>query len=192
MIKRNNLLYHRTTARYFPDGTGFFRDLIERIRRARRYIFLEYYILAEGEIWNKIFDNLKRRAASGVEIYIIFDDFGNLFRFSDPSLKAMQDAGIHVEMFNPVHHSIPRAYFNYRDHRKIAVIDGVTAYTGGINLADEYANLIERYGHWKDSGVRIDGDGAWEFAAMFIRMWKRLKRAFPRVGSSGGVFDQTE
>ena len=179
LIKRDNLLYNRTKARYFPEGSAFFQDLIQNLNQARRYIFLEYFILAEGEIWDKIFQILKQRAAAGVGVYIIFDDFGNLFRFSGKSLKAVQDAGIHVGTFNPVHHSIPRAYFNYRDHRKIAVIDGVTAYTGGINLADEYANLIERYGHWKDTGIRIDGDGAWGFAAMFIRMWKRLGRAFP-------------
>ena len=183
LIKRDNLLYTRTKARYFPDGSAFFQDLIQNLNQARRYIFLEYFILAEGEIWDKIFQILKQRAAAGVGVYIIFDDFGNLFRFSGKSLQAVQDAGIHVGTFNPVHHSIPRAYFNYRDHRKIAVIDGVTAYTGGINLADEYANLIERYGHWKDTGIRIDGDGAWGFAAMFIRMWKRLGRAFPHPDS---------
>lgn len=84
-----------------------------------------------------------------------------------------------VEVFNPVHRYVNRIYFNYRDHRKIAVIDGVHAYTGGINIADEYANLFVRFGHWKDTGVRIDGAGAWGFASQFIQMWKMIGRSLP-------------
>ena len=112
----------------------------------------------------------------GVEVRVIFDDFGNLTRLSDEMLQAMQNAGIEVGVFNPVHRYVNRIYFNYRDHRKIAVVDGVVAYTGGINIADEYANLVERFGHWKDSGVRIAGEGAWGFAAQFIQMWKMMGR----------------
>lgn len=122
---------------------------------------------------------LRERAAAGVEVRIIFDDFGNLTRFSDASLQALQDAGVEVEVFNPVHRYVNRIYFNYRDHRKIAVIDGVHAYTGGINIADEYANLFVRFGHWKDTGVRIDGAGAWGFASQFIQMWKMIGRSCP-------------
>ena len=108
-----------------------------------------------------------------------YADFGNLTRFSDASLQALQDAGVEVEVFNPVHRYVNRIYFNYRDHRKIAVIDGVHAYTGGINIADEYANLFVRFGHWKDTGVRIDGAGAWGFASQFIQMWKMIGRSLP-------------
>lgn len=94
-------------------------------------------------------------------------------------LQQMQNAGIEVEVFNPVHRYVNRIYFNYRDHRKIAVIDGYYAYTGGINIADEYANLIVRFGHWKDSAVRIEGEGAWGFAVQFIQMWKMMGRTLP-------------
>ena len=104
------------------------------LQRAEIYIFLEYYILAEGQIWDRIFHVLRERAAAGVEVRIIFDDFGNLTRFSDASLQALQDAGVEVEVFNPVHRYVNRIYFNYRDHRKIAVIDGVHAYTGASIL----------------------------------------------------------
>ena len=169
-------LYRNTQAKYFPDGAAFFDDLVEHLRKAEHYIFLEYYILAEGQVWDRVFSVLKERAAAGVEIHIIFDDFGNLTRLSDHTLQVMQDAGIEVEVFNPVHRYVNRIYFNYRDHRKIAVIDGQYAYTGGINIADEYANLIVRFGHWKDTGVRIEGDGAWGFASQFIRMWKMMSR----------------
>ena len=169
-------LYRDTKAVYFKDGAAYFDDLIERMSKAETYIFLEYYILAEGEIWNRMFRVLRERAAAGVEVRIIYDDFGNLNRFRAETLKKVQEAGIEIEAFNPVHRYVNRIYFNYRDHRKIVVIDGQYAYTGGINLADEYANLIERFGHWKDSAVRIEGEGAWGFAVQFIHMWKMMGR----------------
>ena len=177
--KRDFLLYSGSRARYFPEGAAYFDDLIAHLQKAEIYIFLEYYILAEGQIWDRIFSVLRERAAAGVEVRIIFDDFGNLTRFSDASLQALQDAGVEVEVFNPVHRYVNRIYFNYRDHRKIAVMDGVHAYTGGINIGDEYANLFVRFGHWKDTGVRIDGAGAWGFASQFIQMWKMIGRSLP-------------
>ena len=177
--KREFWLYRDTAAAYFGDGEAFFRDLIEHLRQAETYIFMEYYILAEGTVWDEIFAVLKERAAHGVEIHIIVDDFGTLTRLSDEMLRAMREAGIEVEVFNPVHKYISRIYFNYRDHRKITVIDGYVAYTGGINIGDEYANRVERFGHWKDSAVRLEGDGAWGLAALFMQMWKMLGRSFP-------------
>lgn len=177
--KRDFLLYNRTSAKYFGDGMEFFDDLISHIRQAETYIFLEYFIIAEGKIWDRILDALKERAAAGVEIHVIFDDFGNLTRFSDDMIQSIQDAGIEIRDFNPVHRYVNRIYFNYRDHRKIAVIDGHWAYTGGINLADEYANLFERFGWWKDSAVRIEGDGAWALAAQFIQMWEMMYDTLP-------------
>ena len=173
------LLYRNTSAQYLNSGERYFEDLIHHLTQAEIYIFLEYYILAEGRIWDRIFAVLKERAAAGVEVCIIFDDFGNLTRLSDPVLQEMQDAGIEVKVFNPVHRYVNRIYFNYRDHRKIAVIDGYYAYTGGVNIGDEYANLIHRFGHWKDSGVRVEGDAAWGFAAQFIRMWKQIGGTLP-------------
>lgn len=177
--KAGFLVYRNTDVRYFGDGAAFLEDLIAHLAQAETYIFLEYYILAEGEIWNRIFSVLQERAAAGVEVRIIFDDFGNITRLSDASLHAIQSAGIEVEDFNPVHKYVSRLYFNYRDHRKIAVIDGIFAYTGGINIADEYANLVRRFGHWKDSGIRLEGEGAWGLAAQFIQMWKMIGRSFP-------------
>ena len=176
--KKGFPLYRNTKARYFGDGAEFFDDLIKKLEAAETYIFLEFFIVAEGEIWDRIFSVLKERAAAGVEVYMIFDDMGNLTRFSDATIQAIQRAGISLEVFNPVHRYVNRIYFNYRDHRKIAVIDGRIAYTGGINLADEYANLQERFGHWKDSAVRLEGEGVWGFAMEFMQMWKMLNRTF--------------
>ena len=177
--KREFWLYRNTNAAYFEEGEAFFQDLVQHLKQAETYIFMEYYILAEGSVWDEIFAALRERAAAGVEIHLIVDDFGTLTRLSDETLQTIRDAGIEVEIFNPVHRYISRLYFNYRDHRKITVIDGDTAYTGGINIGDEYANRVERFGHWKDSGIRLEGDGAWGFAAQFMQMWKMLGRSFP-------------
>ena len=176
--KKGFLLYRNTDAKYFGDGADFFEDLIAHLKQAETFIFLEYYILAEGEIWARIYAVLKERAASGVEVCIIFNDFGNLTRFSDATFQELQKSGIEAEVFNPVHRYVNRIYFKYRDHRKIAVIDGQFAYTGGINLADEYANLQIRFGHWKASGVRIEGEGVWGLAVQFMQMWKMMGRTF--------------
>ena len=177
--KRGFLLYRNTRVHYIKSGEEFFEDLLARLSLAETYIFMEYYILAEGQLWDRIFDVLRNRAAAGVEVHIIVDDFGTLARLSDEMLKKMEAAGIQVETFNPVHRYISRIYFNYRDHRKITVIDGEVAYVGGINIGDEYANIVERFGHWKDSAVRLEGDGAWGFAIQFIQMWKMLGRTLP-------------
>ena len=177
--KRNFLVYENTDAKYFGDGADFFDDLIAHMAQAETYIFLEYYILAEGKIWDRMLSVLKEQAARGVEVRIIFDDFGNITRLSDEMLQEIQQAGIEIEIFNPVHRYVNRLYFNYRDHRKIAVIDGYFAYTGGINIGDEYANLVNRFGHWKDSAIRLEGEGAWGLAMQFIRMWKMIGRTLP-------------
>ena len=177
--KRDFLLYRNTDAKYFPTGEAMLEDLIDHLKRAEVYIFMEYYILAEGDLWDRIFAVLKERAAAGVEVRIIFDDFGNLTRMSDAMLQLIQDAGIEIQSFNPVHRYVSRIYFNYRNHRKLTVIDGRWAYTGGINIADEYANLIVRFGYWKDSGVRLEGEAVWGFAAQFMQLWKMMGRTLP-------------
>jgi len=177
--KRNFLVYRNTDAKYFPNGETFLEDLIEHLKQAEVYIFMEYYILAEGAVWDRIFAVLKERVAAGVEVHIIFDDFGNLTRMTDETLQTIQSAGIELEVFNPVHRYVSRINFNYRDHRKITVIDGRFAYTGGINIADEYANLIERFGYWKDSVVRLEGEGVWGLAVQFMQMWKMIGRELP-------------
>ena len=150
------------------------RQILGRIKAAERFIFMEYFILAEGKLWDRMSAALCERARSGVEVKIIFDDFGNIKRFSAESLQTLRDAGVEVIVFNPVHEYVNRLYFNYRDHRKITVIDGETAYTGGVNIADEYANLIDRFGYWKDSGIRLEGEGVWGLTAAFLNMWSFL------------------
>ena len=180
---RGFLLYQNTKAVYFPEGKLFLEDILTHIAAAEHFIFLEYFILAEGKLWDRMSEALCDRARHGVEVKIIFDDFGNIKRFGAESLERLRSAGIEVLVFNPVHEYVNRLYFNYRDHRKITVIDGNIAYTGGVNIADEYANIIRRFGYWKDSGVRLEGEGAWGLTAAFLHMWDFL---------GGSVHEETD
>ena len=174
LCRRDFQLYQNTSVTYLPEGAILLRNLIDRAAKAERFIFLEYFILAEGKLWDELEKILCAKAREGVEVKIIFDDFGNIKRFSAESLQTLRDAGVEVIVFNPVHEYVNRLYFNYRDHRKITVIDGETAYTGGVNIADEYANLIDRFGYWKDSGIRLEGEGVWGLTAAFLNMWSFL------------------
>ena len=173
-LRRQDMpLFENTDMTYFPTGEEYLEDLLERMKTARRFIFLEYYIASEGEIWDRICTVLTERAAAGVEVNLILDDFGSMMRFPAGQIEALRESGVEVQIFNPVHHYVNRLYFNYRDHRKIVCIDGSTAYTGGANVADEYANLTVRFGYWKDCGIRLDGPGAWGLTREFLHMWQR-------------------
>lgn len=167
-------LYRNTAARYLPTGKAFLEDMLAAMEQAERFIFLEYFIMAEGEIWDRLTDILRRKSGQGVEVKLIFDDFGSMMRMPEEAVEELRRIGVEVLVFNPVHHYVNRLYFNYRDHRKIACIDGDTAYTGGANIADEYANLMERFGYWKDDGIRLEGQGAWTLTREFIYMWERM------------------
>lgn len=178
LTRRGFLLYRNTAATYFPSGADFFNDAIARMEKAERFIFLEYFILAEGRLWDTVLSVLIDRARHGVEVKIIFDDFGNITRMRGETIEKMRSEGIEVCIFNPVHQYVNRLYFNYRDHRKILCVDGQYAYTGGVNVADEYAGLLVRFGEWKDSGVLLDGPGAWGLTGQFIHMWEMLGERF--------------
>ena len=164
-------LHQNTRTHYFADGKELLEDLISCCEKAEHFIFLEYFILAEGKIWERLSPILCEKSKKGIEVKIIFDDFGNIRRFSADALEQLRSAEVEALIFNPVHKYVNRLYFNYRDHRKIAVIDGNTAFTGGVNIADEYANLINRFGYWKDGGIRLQGDGVWGLTSAFMEMW---------------------
>ncbi len=174
LSRRGFPVYPDTAVTYFPSGAAFFDDAIGRMAKAERFIFLEYFILAEGRLWDRMLEVLTERARHGVEIKIVFDDFGNITRMRSETIEGMQAEGMEVRIFNPVHQYVNRLYFNYRDHRKILCVDGQYAYTGGVNVADEYVGYIRRFGEWKDSGVLLDGSGAWGLTAQFIHMWEML------------------
>ena len=163
-------VYKNTQMSYYRLGEDMFAALCEDLKKAERYIFLEFFIVKEGKMWSAVEEILTERAAAGVDVRLIYDDMGSLYGFSDDRIEELLGKGIKISVFNTFVPFISSVQ-NNRDHRKIAVIDGKTAYTGGINLADEYINEIERFGHWKDTAIRLCGDGAWGFTVMFLQMW---------------------
>lgn len=166
-------VYGNTKAAYFPLGEDKFAALLKELEKAERFIFLEYFIIQEGKVWNSILEILERKAQSGVDVRLIYDDIGCLMTLPYKYNEALEKKGIKCRVFNPFR-PILSAKMNNRDHRKILVIDGHTAFTGGINLADEYINEYEKHGHWKDSAVMLKGEGVWSFTAMFLVMWSYL------------------
>jgi cardiolipin synthase len=160
--------------RYFDSGEIAFETLIEDLEHAEKFIFLSFFIVADGILWQRIKPILLKKAAAGVEIRFSYDDFGSMLRTDDQFWSELEEAGIKTARFNRITRYLNRLYLNYRNHQKIVVIDGDIGYTGGFNLADEYVNAIERFGHWKDGGIRITGPGVWGLTTTFIGMWDMI------------------
>lgn len=163
-------VYDKASIRYFPMGADKYRQLVIELERAEEFIFLEYFIIDFGEMWDTIREILVRKAAEGVEVRILYDGTNSLSLLPLNYPKKLREMGINCKVFSPM---IPFLYThqNNRDHRKIAVIDGRCAFTGGVNLADEYINAKERFGVWKDSAIMIEGDAVNSFTLMFLQMW---------------------
>ena len=163
-------LYKHTNVKYYAIGDDVMDDLIRDLESAEKYIFMEYFIVDKGYMWDTILEILKRKAAEGLDVRFMYDDIGSVFNVPKYYWKELESYGIKCMAFNQV---VPffATIFNNRDHRKITVIDGKIAHTGGYNMADEYINRITKYGRWKDSGVRLEGEGAWSFTVMFLQMW---------------------
>ncbi len=149
--------------------------LLPELEKAEKYIFLESFIVEEGVMWGSILDVLKRKAAQGVKIRLLYDDIGCFLLLPANYPKQMEALGIECGVFNPFRPVLTVAQ-NNRDHRKIISIDGKVAFTGGINLADEYINAIEKHGYWKDAAIMLKGKAAWSFTLMFLQMWELCKR----------------
>jgi len=168
-------VYGNTDTQYFSLGDDFFPALLRDIRAAEKFVFMEYFIIDRGEIWSEICEALIDRAQHGVDVKIIYDDVGSMFTLPKRSIKQLKASGVQCLPFNRITPSFDMR-LNNRSHRKITVIDGTVAYTGGNNLADEYANKVERFGHWKDTHMRFSGDAAWSFTVMFLAFWRILSR----------------
>ena len=164
-------LYDGTRTEYLSPGEKLMPRLLEELEKAEKYIFIEFFILAEGEMWDAIHSILKKKAEEGLEIKIIFDDFGSIKRQRKGFITKLKSEGIEVSVFNPIN-PIMNIFMNNRNHRKIIVIDGKVAVTGGINIGDEYINREERFGYWMDSAVIIEGKAVKSFLAMFSSMWE--------------------
>ncbi len=160
-----------TCSTFLPSGEAFFTEVLKTLKAAEKYIYIEFFILAEGYMWDEIFTILKEKSKNGVEIKIIFDDFGSIKRQNKGFVKKLKKYGIEVSIFNPIRPSID-IFMNNRNHRKIIIVDGKYAFTGGINIGDEYINKIKRFGHWLDTGIKIEGKAVNTFIAMFCSMWE--------------------
>ena len=163
-------VYDKTQVRYFPVGEKKFEAMLYELEKAEKYIFLEYFIVEEGYMWGRILDILTRKVKEGVEVRMMYDGMCEMSTLPVNYYKLLEAQGIHAKAFSSIK-PVVSSHYNYRDHRKILVIDGKVAFTGGVNLADEYINRKERFGHWKDTAVMLKGPAVRSFVLMFLQMW---------------------
>ncbi|MCH5333802.1 MAG: cardiolipin synthase [Agathobacter sp.] len=163
-------LYREEATEYFPSGEALFPRFLEDLKSAEQFIFLEYFIMEPGEMLDAIVAILEEKAKSGVLVRVIYDDVGCIRTLPPKYFRTFASSGIESVSFNPFRPFLS-VIMNNRDHRKIAVVDGRIAYTGGFNLADEYINATRRFGYWKDAGIRMEGACVWSFTTMFLEMW---------------------
>ena len=168
-------IYNNKKIEYLKIGEEYYKRLKEDLKQAKEYILIEYFIISDGKMWDEIYKILKEKRKQNVKIYIIFDALGSLFKKPKYLKEQLEEANIEYLAFNPLTAFI-RSYINYRDHRKIVVIDGKVGYTGGINIGDEYINLTHRLGHWKDCGVRIEGEAIKSLISIFFTLWNMNKK----------------
>ncbi len=163
-------VYRNSQVTYFPLGEDKFRQMLVELEKAEHFIFMEYFIVSEGVMWGQILEILAKKAAQGVDVRVMYDGTCELSTLPYDYPDRLKKLGIKCKMFAPVTPFVS-THYNYRDHRKILVIDGHTAFTGGVNLADEYINRRVRFGHWKDTAVMVKGDAVPSFTLMFLQMW---------------------
>ncbi len=163
-------LYDKTQVTYFPLGEAKFEAMLKELEKAEKFIFMEYFIVEEGYMWGRILDILLRKAEEGVEVRVMYDGMCEMSTLPINYWKLLEAKGIHAKAFSAIK-PVVSSHYNYRDHRKILVIDGKVAFNGGVNLADEYINRKERFGHWKDAAVMLKGPAARSFTLMFLQMW---------------------
>ena len=159
-----------TEARYFPQGEDKFAAMLDELEKAEQFIYMEYFIIEEGYMWGRILDVLARKAKAGVDVRVLYDGMCEITTLPHDYPKRLRELGIQAKMFSPVTPFLS-THYNYRDHRKILVIDNKVAFNGGVNLADEYINRRERFGHWKDTAVMLRGEAVRSFTLMFLQMW---------------------
>ena len=164
-------LYDNNAVDYYAMGEDVFEAMIKDFENAQKFILVDFFIVAEGKLWDRIHSVLYSKIQQGVKVLFMYDDFGAMFRTNKFFQEQLEDEGFEVKVFNPVHKYIDKLYMNFRSHQKIVVIDGIIGYTGGMNIADEYANYIQRFGVWKDTAVRIKGNAVDGLINTFLQMW---------------------
>ena len=180
---RNQSSYHaykNTQVKYYPFGELMFEDMLAELAKAEKFIFVEFFIVKESSMWDRLLEIMVKKAAAGVDVRLIVDGLGSHRMFTRSYVAKLRAKGIKVLKFNPL---VPylQLFMNNRDHRKVVVIDGHTAFNGGINISDEYINKKIRFGKWKDTGVRLYGEAVWSFTLMFIEMWDTFCKENERI-----------
>ncbi|MDR2532408.1 MAG: cardiolipin synthase [Oscillospiraceae bacterium] len=164
-------IFEFTETEYLSPGIAFFEKLVSELKKAKNFIFIEYFIINEGEMWETIKHILSEKQNCGVEIRVMYDDMGSAISGVPPAFQQdLRKLGFNVAVFNPYKPSLDK-FLNYRDHRKVCIIDGKVAFTGGINIADEYIGINDRFGHWQDSGIMLRGDAVNRITVMYLQMW---------------------
>jgi cardiolipin synthase len=163
-------LWCNTEVQYFALGEDWVLDVLTELKKAKNFIFLEFFIIGIGEVWNAVLAILLEKRREGVTVFLMFDDVGSIVDVPVHYERKLRSLGLDVVTFNPMRAHL-NSRLNSRDHRKVLVIDGNVGYTGGVNIADEYANRKVRYGHWKDTAVKLKGDAVWNLTLMFLQLW---------------------
>lgn len=163
-------VYNDSEISYFPSGEAKFKALLEELKKAEKFIFLEYFIIDEGIMWGRILEILAEKAKQGVDVRVMYDGTCEMSLLPHNYPEKLRELGIKCKVFAPMR-AFVSTHYNYRDHRKILVIDGKTAFNGGVNLADEYINEINRFGYWKDTAVMVKGGAVRSYTLMFLQLW---------------------
>ena len=168
-------VFTNTEVSYYPLGEDMFAAMLPELEKAEKFIYMEYFLVSRGHMWNSILEILIRKAAQGVDVRFLYDGMNAFTNLPYHYPKELEKLGIKCKIHAPVRPFVS-THYNYRDHRKITVIDGHTAFTGGINLEDRYINIDSPYGHWKDTAIMMKGDAARSFTLMFLQMWNATER----------------
>ena len=167
---RTGFVPHKNrNAKYYPLGDEMFPDILTELKKAKRFIFVEYFIIENGVMWDTMTEILEEKAAQGVDVRVMYDDLGSISTYTKTDAEKLKAKGIRCVSFNPL--VLIKGTLNCRDHRKMLIIDGTVVFSGGVNLADEYINQIEKYGHWKDIGFRLTGEAVGNYLRMFAEFW---------------------
>lgn len=165
--------WKNTSVKYYPLGDDIFEPILEMLENAKEYIFLEFFMIEEGKFWNSILEILERKAKAGLDVRLIYDDYGCVALLPRKYHVLLNKKGIKTKKYARLTPFLS-THLNNRDHRKMIIVDGRTAMSGGINLCDEYINEYEKYGHWKDNGFIIHGDAVYNYTLMFLQMWHTM------------------
>lgn len=183
-------VYDEADATYFSCGEDCWRAMLRELKKAEKYIFIEFFIIARGKMWDSVLEILTRKAAAGVTVRVVYDDFGCITRLPMGYAKKLAARGIQAHAFNQ-YIPILSARLNNRDHRKLMIIDGKAAFTGGVNLADEYINEMHPHGNWKDCGILVRGKAVWSMTVMFLSLWDYVDRKQEDVSAFRPIYPET-